>query len=72
MSLRIRSGIPIPARTTHSECGVAASKMQVGDCVDVRKSQAVNMCQALRKRYGNGSACMRRLTDDTWRVWRTK
>ena len=70
--IKIRSGIPLPTRNSHSQLGATAEKMKVGDCVEVDKSQVVSMCQAIRRRYGNGSATMRKLTDDTWRVWRSK
>ena len=69
--IKIRSGIPLPTRNSHSQLG-ATAEMKVGDCVEVDKSQVVSMCQAIRRRYGNSSATMRKLTDDTWRVWRNK
>ena len=67
--IKIRSGIPIPT-VTRSDVSVTAHKMKAGDCVDVPKSQAVNMCQAIRRIHGG--ATMRKLDDNTWRVWRTK
>ncbi len=72
MTIKIRSGIPIPPRGIHSNLAVAASKMKPGDCVEVGKNDVVGMCQAIRRRYGDTSATMRKLTDDTWRVWRNK
>ena len=62
----------LPTRNSHSLLGAAAEKMKIGDCVEDDKFQVVSMCQAIRRRYGNGSATMRKLTDDTWRVWRNK
>lgn len=67
--IKIRSGIPIPPRSIHSNLAQVASKMKTGDCVDVPKSKAVNMCQVIRRIHG--SATMRKLDDNTWRVWRT-
>ena len=64
--IKIRSGIPIPSRNSHSHLGAVASKMKVGDCVEVSKNEVVRMCQCIRHRYGNSSATMRKLTDDTW------
>lgn len=68
--IKIRSGIPIPPLTSRSNLSATAHKMQSGDCVDVPKSQAVNMCQTIRRIHGG--ATMRKLDDNTWRVWRTK
>ena len=68
--MKIRSDIPIPPRNAYSQFSAVSYKMNVGDCVDVRKSQAVAMCQAIR-RHGN-QAAMRKIDDDTYRVWRTK
>jgi len=71
-NIKIRSGIPVPRRNTNSQLGITAEKMKPGDCVEVDKFQVISMCQAIRRRYGNGSATMRKLTNDTWRVWRSK
>jgi len=71
MEIKIQSGIPIPPRMT-SNLSIVANKMNVGDCVDVPKSQAVNMCKAIRRVHGELSASMRSLDKETWRVWRTK
>lgn len=68
--MQIRSDIPIPPRNAYSEFSVIATKMKAGDCVDVRKSQAVSMCQAIRRQ--GWQSTMRKIDDDTWRVWRTK
>ncbi len=68
--IKIRSGIPIPPLSARSHLSVIANKMQTGDSVDVPKSQAVGMCQAIRRMHGG--ATMRKLDDNTWRVWRTK
>ena len=70
--IKIRTGIPIPTRESHSQLGATAEKMKVGDCVEVDKFQVISMCQAIRRRHGSGSATMRKLTDNTWRVWRNK
>ena len=42
--IKIRSGIPLPTRNSHSQLGATAEKMKVGDCVEVDKSQVVSMC----------------------------
>lgn len=68
--IKIRSGIPIPPLSTRSHLSVTATKMNTGDSVDVPKSQAVGMCQAIRRIHGG--ATMRKLDDNIWRVWRTK
>ena len=70
--IKIRSGIPVPPKHSHTHLGVVADKMKVGDCVEVNKDEVVRMCQCIRRRYGNSSATMRKLTDDPWRVWRNK
>ena len=70
--IKIRSGIPVPSRDSHTHLGAVASKMKVGDCVEVSKNEVVRMCQCIRHRYGNSAATMRKLTDDTYRVWRNK
>lgn len=70
MSLKIEKGIAMPMRNTYSEISSLALRMSVGDSVKVRKSQAVAMSQAIR-RHG-GLASMRKIDDDTWRVWKVK
>ena len=35
--IKIRSGIPLPARHSHTELGAIADKMKPGDCVEVDK-----------------------------------
>ena len=70
--VKIRKGIPVPPRHSHTHLGAVASKMKVGDCVEVSKNEVVRMCQCIRSRYGNTAATMRKLTDDTYRVWRNK
>ena len=70
--IKIRSGIPLPARHSHTELGAVADKMKPGVCVEVDKYRVISMCQAIRRRHGNGSATMRKLTDDMYRVWRNK
>jgi hypothetical protein len=68
--MQIRNDIPIPPRNAYSQFSAVALKMTVGDSVDVRKSQAVSMCQAIRRQ--GWQSTMRKVDDDTWRVWRTK
>jgi hypothetical protein len=70
--IKIRSGIPIPppSKSARSHLSVIANKMQTGDSVDVPKSQAVGMCQTIRRMHEG--ATMRKLDDNTWRIWRTK
>ena len=70
--VKIRKGIPIPPKHSHTHLGAVASEMKVGDCVEVSKNEVVRMCQCIRSRYGNTAATMRKLTDDTYRVWRNK
>ena len=52
-SIKIRKGIPIPPKHSHTHLGAVASKMKVGDCVEVSKNEVVRMCQCIRSRYGN-------------------
>ena len=68
--MEIKTNIPIPQPHIHSQFSVVASKMNAGDCVDVEKSQAVPMCQAIRRQ--GYQASMRKLDNMTWRVWRTQ
>jgi len=70
--MKIESNIPVPPlRGTHSEIGKTASEMKDGDSVLVNgSSQAMAMCQALRRRGMTGT--MRKQVDDTYRVWRIK
>lgn len=70
--MKIESNVPLPARRgVHSEIGKAASQMKEGDSVVLNNSsQAMAMCQALRRRGMTGT--MRKLPDETYRVWRMK
>ena len=67
---RIEKGIALPPPRANSPVLNLALRMQAGDSVKVGKTHCVSLCQAIR-RHG-GEAAMRKIDDDTWRVWRTK
>jgi len=70
--MKIESNVPLPARRgVHSEIGRTASHMATGDSVVCKNSsEAMAMCQALRRRGMTGT--MRKLPNETYRVWRMK
>ena len=68
--MEIKTNIPIPNPHINSQFSVVASQMNEGDCIDVEKSQAVPMCQAIRRQAYQAEK--RRLDNLTWRVWRTQ
>lgn len=70
MKFRIEKNIALPPRRSGSPMVGLAYRMNEGDSVKVSKSQCVPLCQAIRRQ--GGTAAMRKIDDDTWRVWRTK
>lgn len=73
--MKIEKNIPVPQpRGRHGEIRSIADKMSVGDSVAVRNaSQAQALVQRLRRQAdGEAAATVRKLDDDSYRVWRTK
>tara|TARA_B100000683_G_C12475930_1_gene549546 strand:- start:1758 stop:1970 length:213 start_codon:yes stop_codon:yes gene_type:complete len=70
MKLKIEKNIALPPRKAGAPLVSLAYRMVEGDSVKVNKSQCVPLCQAIRRQ--GGQAAMRKIDDETWRVWRTK
>jgi len=73
--MKIEKNIPMPqARGRHGEIRPIADKMSVGDSVVLpNASVAQALVQRLRRQAdGEAAATIRKLEDNTYRVWRTK
>jgi len=73
--MKIEKNIPMPqTRGRHGEIRPIADKMSVGDSVVLpNASVAQALVQRLRRQAdGEAAATIRKLEDNTYRVWRTK